>query len=137
MLCFFSPIVTKRSGPAVTACYGLAITALAMIFAAAGFSLVLASVILSAGVALAVPGLIAGVTFWSGKQVRARALSIYTFFLFIGASAGPILASLLYQLDTAIAFGTPAAAALLAAGILYLTRPNHSRLINNPKSNQH
>ena len=104
LLCFLAPAITKRSGPALTACWGLAITALGMTVAALDLGFALASGILSAGVALAVPGLIAAVAFWSGEQVRARALATYTFFLFAGASVAPVIANGLFRIDAAVGF---------------------------------
>lgn len=125
LFCFLAPAITKRFGPAVTAFCGLVIASFGMALGGAGINLAFASVAVSAGVALAVPGLIAAVSFWSGEAVRARALAIYTFFLFVGASVAPVLASVLYQDSGTIGFSLPAFAALLAAGILYLTRPRH------------
>lgn len=127
-LCFVAPTITKRSGPAVTACCGLVVTAIGMAIGGLGLGLILASIIVSAGVAVAVPGLIAAVTFWSGEQVRARALATYTFFLFAGASIAPVIANALFRMDVAVAFGIPAAATLGAAVAMYLTRPGRTPL---------
>lgn len=126
LLCFLAPSLTKRFGPGLTASFGLVIAALGMGLATVGIGLDLASVVVSAGVALAVPGLIAAVTFWSGDQVRARALATYTFFLFAGASVAPVVSHALFRFDTALGFGLPALAALGAAVLLVLTRPGGS-----------
>ncbi len=122
-VCFLAPRITMAFGPAITACSGLVVAAFGMVIGGAGLGLVWASIVLSAGVALAVPGLIAAVTFWSGGQVRARALATYTFFLFIGASVAPVIASATYHVSTMIGFGAPAIAALIACGLLYHSRP--------------
>lgn len=140
LLCFIAPRLTQTYGPAITACSGLAVTAAGLIVAlvtsggaasiagwpawvsAAG--LVLASVVVSAGVALAVPGLIAAVTFWSGNAVRARALATYTFFLFIGAGTAPVVAGAAYRAVPAMAFAVPAIAALIACALLLRARPD-------------
>jgi len=131
-LCFLAPTFTKWFGPAITATCGLGFLALGMLIGGLGFSLVLASITVSAGVALAVPGLIAAVTFWSGDMVRARALATYTFFLFAGASIAPILVNVFYQINTSAGFFAPAMAALLAAATLYLTRPRRMPFANKP-----
>lgn len=122
LLCFAAPRITRRHGPAVTACSGLALVALALALASMGVSLFLASMAISAGVALAVPGLIAAVTFWSGRAVRARYLATYTFFLFVGASVAPVTSHLLFGVGIAAAFVLPALMALCAATTLYMTR---------------
>ena len=120
-LCFLAPTLIQMFGPAVTATWGFGILALGMLSGGLGVSLVVASVTVSAGVALAVPGLIAAVTFWSGPMVRARALATYTFFLFAGASIAPVFAYILYQNEISAGFVVPALASLLAAATLYLT----------------
>lgn len=125
LICFLAPLITKRFGPAVTASCGLLVTALGMACAGGGLNLALCSIIVSSGVALAVPGLIAAVTFWSSVDVRARALAIYTFCLFTGASLAPVLANALYQIDAIVGFTVPAVATLFAACTLYITRPTH------------
>ncbi|MCU0762634.1 MAG: MFS transporter [Hydrogenophaga sp.] len=123
LLCFTAPRIMRRHGPAVTACNGLALVALSLALASVGANLFFASMLLSAGVALAVPGLIAAVTFWSGSSVRARSLATYTFFLFSGASIAPVSAHILAGVGGATTLAFPAFLALCAATTLYMARP--------------
>lgn len=52
----------------------------------------IASVVFVAGISIVVPTLINIIGIF-GKQARGGAVALYTFFLFLGASAGPIIAS--------------------------------------------
>ena len=133
LLSFATPRITRCHGPAVTACSGLVLVALALSLASMGVSLLLTSMAVSAGVALAVPGLIAAVTFWSGRAVRARHLATYTFFLFGGASIAPVTTQVLMGWGVAVAFALPAFVALFAATTLYLTRASVDPLGTTPR----
>jgi YNFM family putative membrane transporter len=132
LLCFAAPHITQRHGPVVTASSGLAVLALALALAASGASLLLASLAASAGVALAVPGLIAAVTFASGPAVRARSLATYTFFLFAGASIAPVTAHALSGVGATVAFACPAFMAFCAAAMLLMTRDTLDPLDSAP-----
>ncbi|GGK49225.1 MFS transporter [Salinarimonas ramus] len=119
LLCFAAPAISKRHGPAFTASAGIFLIAVAMIVAISG-QMPLASVTVSAGVALAVPGLIATVSFWSGDAVRARAMATYTFLLFVGASVAPLFVAAVVEFDMRLAFLLPAALAATASSLLFV-----------------
>lgn len=91
LLAFAAAPMTRRFGPTLTARLGLIIAALALVVAAVGgaVALTVASVVLSGGVALAVPGLIATVAGRATNVNRGLALAIYSFCLFLGASFAP------------------------------------------------
>ena len=78
--------------------------------AAVGSSLTVmgASIVLSSGVALAVPGLIATVAGRATNANRGLALALYTFCLFIGASLAPPVSQVLAQFGTAPLWLLPA-----------------------------
>jgi YNFM family putative membrane transporter len=132
LLCFAAPRIMRCHGPVLTACGGLSVVALALALAWSGVSLLLASVAVSAGVALAVPGLIAAVTFASGPAVRARSLATYTFFLFAGASIAPVTAHALSGVGATVAFACPAFLAFCAAAMLLTTRDTLDPLDSAP-----
>lgn len=102
LLAFAAAPLTRRCGPSVTARTGLLLSALALGLAVAGTPnvLLVASVLLSAGVALAVPGLIATVAGRATNANRGLALAVYSFCLFLGASVAPPIAQPLSGLGT-------------------------------------
>lgn len=120
LLTFAAAPLTRRCGAAVTARTGLALAALALGLAAAGTpgALTAASALLSAGVALAVPGLIATVAGLAPSARRGLALAVYSFCLFVGASFAPPAAQALAGLGTVPLWLLPAS--LLAAAALGL-----------------
>ncbi|MFT3691132.1 MFS transporter [Paenirhodobacter sp.] len=121
LLAFAAAPLTRRHGAPVTARLGLILAASALGIAALATdsALVVASMLLSAGVALAVPGLIATVAGRATNANRGRALAIYSFALFVGASIAPPIAQAFSGIGT-----TPLwlmAATLLLAATLGLT----------------
>jgi len=133
LLSFAAAPVTRRFGAPVTARLGLALAALAIgigAFASPG-AVILASATLSAGVAFAVPGLIATVAGRATSAHRGLALAIYSFALFLGASFAPPVAQALAGIGIVPLLLLPAA--LLLTAILVLTlgisrpRPSRSR----------
>ncbi len=113
--------ITRRFGPSVTARIGLTIMVGALLLAAIGTAgaVLAASVVLSSGVALAVPGLIATIAGQASNENRGLALAIYTFTLFLGASIAPPVAQALVSYGTGPIWLFPAI--LLAVAILVLT----------------
>ena len=109
----FSSLVTARLGLLVMAGAFLAATigATAAVFAA--------SILLSCGVALAVPGLIATIAVQASNDNRGLAIAIYTFILFLGASAAPPVVQMLAGLSSLALWLLPAV--LLAGAALVLT----------------
>lgn len=91
-----APMV-QRIGTVATARTGLVVAAFGLLVGLAGsfWWLLVASFLLSAGIALAVPGLIGTIASRTTPDNRARALSLYTFSLFVGASIAPPLAQAL------------------------------------------
>lgn len=128
LLTFAAAPLTCRYGAPVTACLGLILAALALGIAtiATPSAALLASVLLSGGVALAVPGLIATVAGRATNANRGRALAIYSFALFVGASAAPPIAQALAGIGTAPLWLLPAFLLLAAAlGLtLGISRPS-------------
>lgn len=133
LLSFAAAPVTRRFGAPVTARLGLALAALAIAIGAIASpgAVILASATLSAGVAFAVPGLIATVAGRATNANRGLALAIYSFALFLGASFAPPVAQALAGIGIVPLLLLPAA--LLLTAILVLTlgisrpRPSRSR----------
>lgn len=131
LLTFAAAPVTRRFGAPVTARIGLALAALAIgigAFASPG-AVMVASATLSAGVAFAVPGLIAAVAGRATNANRGLALAIYSFALFLGASFAPPIAQALAGIGIAPLLALPAVLLLTAIIILTLgiRRPHPSR----------
>ena len=119
--------VTRHCGATVTARIGLLLSVLAIGLAIAGTPTVLlvASVLLSAGVALAVPGLIATVAGRATNANRGLALAVYSFCLFLGAGVAPPIAQALSGLGTVQLWLLPTVLLLAAAlGIRQSKSPN-------------
>ncbi|MFT4012164.1 MAG: MFS transporter [Paracoccus sp. (in: a-proteobacteria)] len=131
LLTFAAAPVTKRFGAPVTARLGLALAALAIGIGAFATpaAIMAASAFLSAGVAFAVPGLIATVAGRATNANRGLALAVYSFALFLGASFAPPVAQALAGIGIAPLLLLPAA--LLLAAVIALTlgirRPHPSR----------
>lgn len=106
LLTFTAAPMTRRHGAPVTARIGLILAALAIGVGtiASPAAMMAASGALSAGVAFAVPGLIATVAGRATNANRGLALAIYSFALFLGAS-----------------FASPVAQALAGIGIVPLS----------------
>ena len=124
LLTFAAGPLTHRYGSTVTARLGLVLASLGLMLAAVGTSLTVmsASIVLSAGVALAVPGLIATVAGRATNANRGLALALYTFSLFIGASLAPPLSQALAQFGTVPLWLFPAGLLLIAALGITATR---------------
>lgn len=120
LLAFAAAPLTRRHGAAVTARLGLGLAASALAVAALATppAALAASAMLSAGVALAVPGLIATVAGRATDAARGRALSVYSFALFVGASLAPPAAQALAGVGPAAPWLLPAALLLAAAFLI-------------------
>lgn len=116
LFAFAAAPVTRRYGGSVTARAGLLLAAVALAIAAIASPLAVgaASVILSIGVAFAVPGLIATVAGRATNANRGLALAIYSFALFLGASFAPPIAQTLGNVGAAPLWLFPAILLLLA-----------------------
>jgi len=110
----------RRIGTVATARTGLVTAALGLLAGALGHfgGLVVASVLLSAGVALAIPGLIGTLASRAVPASRARAMSIYSFALFAGASLAPLAANALAPWGWLALMLPPAAALLFATAVV-------------------
>lgn len=107
--------ISKRFGPSMTARIGLLTAAVGLILAGFGGGvIVVAAVLVSGGVGLAVPGLIAMLAGAAMDHNRGLALSLYTFSLFVGASLASPVAAVLAPLGAALFYGVPAALLLAA-----------------------
>ena len=121
----------SRLGAANTARVGLLLAATALLVGLAGdfWCLLITSILLSAGIALAVPGLISTIADRATPELRARAISLYTFFLFVGASAAPPAAQALASHGWSVLLYIPTAALLCAAAVVKgwapLPKPSH------------
>lgn len=134
-LCLLVAPISLRFGSAVTARTGLGLSALGLGLAAAGPQFMIpASLLVSAGVALAVPGLIATVAGAAMPQNRGLALSLYTFFLFVGASIAPPVIALLVPIGGFAVFGLPAV--LLIAAIFVVTAAQRLRSTDDAAGDQ-
>lgn len=120
LICLVAARLVSRIGPVRTARAGLVLSAIAlMVGLRDGFWWVAAaSVLLSAGIALAVPGLIGTVASRATADFRARAMSLYTFFLFVGASIAPPVAQALAPHGWGALLWAPIAALLAAAAVV-------------------
>lgn len=115
--------LVARVGTVGVARIGFVVAALAMLLVVATGGWIfwlLASALLAAGVALAVPGLIGTVAMHAASSIRARAMSLYAFALFCGASLAPPVAQLLLPFGWAalllVSFGALVLAAVLVGG---------------------
>lgn len=120
---FLAPTLTRRTGARAAAVAGLAVAASAFLLAARRTPAALgaASVVLSAGIAVAVPSLMNVVAGRADASWRALALGIYTCILFLGASAGPLAMQALAAVPRLL-FLVPAAALAAAAAALAAAR---------------
>ena len=122
--------LVSRIGTVATARAGLVLAAMGLLLglgASLGWLLV-ASVLLSAGMALAVPGLIGTVANRAVPSSRAQAIALYTFFLFVGASVAAPAVQALAPLGWTALLLTPIAALLCAAVVVNGWAFSHSRL---------
>ncbi|WP_454015172.1 MFS transporter [Aquamicrobium terrae] len=121
LLTFAAAPMTRRYGAPVTARIGLILAALAIGVGAIASptAIMVASGALSAGVAFAVPGLIATVAGRATNANRGLALAIYSFALFLGASFAPPVAQALARIGTVPLSLLPAA--LLLSAVVGLT----------------
>ncbi|KZM50503.1 hypothetical protein OA90_08525 [Labrenzia sp. OB1] len=120
VLSLFAAPISARFGASVTARLGLIVEAVGLVLCLVGPAMMVpAAVLISAGVALAVPGLIATIAGASSNRNRGLALSVYTFTLFVGASLAPPVASAVAPLGSALLFGLPAI--LLAVAFIAVT----------------
>lgn len=124
--------LVRRIGTVATARTGLVIAALGLLAGVPGHfgGLVVASVLLSVGVALAVPGLIGTLASRAVPASRARAMSIYSFALFVGASLAPLAAQVLAPQGWLLLMLIPAAAlscaTVIVGGLPQLSRRSSS-----------
>ncbi|MGO4449515.1 MFS transporter [Phyllobacterium sp. TAF24] len=122
-LTFAAAPLTRRCGALTTARIGLGIASLSLILGVTELPamLIIASILLSAGVALAVPGLIATIAGFANNSNRGLALAIYSFALFVGASlAGPV-AQILATYGIVLLWLLPATLLGMAAFALLVT----------------
>lgn len=128
---FAAAPLAQRLGPANTAGLGLGLAAVGMLLGMHPDPavLMLASAFLSVGVAVAIPGLVGTVALRSTPAVRARALAIYSFVLFLGASVAAPVVVLLTRHSPAAALGVPALALLAAACLIVAS---HRQPLFNP-----
>lgn len=104
--------------------------AAALLLAATGTptAVLTAGAILSAGVALAVPGLIATIAGQTTNTNRGLALAVYTFTMFFGASVAPPVAQALATYGTGPVWLLPAV--LVALAIFAVTASTRSRSLS-------
>lgn len=121
LLTFAAAPMTRRYGAPITARIGLILAALAIGVGtiASPTAIMVASGALSAGVAFAVPGLIATVAGRATNANRGLALAVYSFALFLGASFAPPVAQALAGIGIVPLSLIPAA--LLLAAVVGLT----------------
>lgn len=114
-----APLIRRRGAP-FTARAGLLLSALAFGLALVGSAplLILSSILLSTGVAIAVPGLIATLAGRAENANRGLALAIHAFAIFLGASIAPPLAQILAHLGPTPLWAVPGLLFLGAAQAL-------------------
>ncbi|MGW6377438.1 MFS transporter [Rhodococcus sp. NPDC055112] len=104
----------------VSALLAAAITAAATIVPLGGVWVALCLLFFVAAIAVAAPALVQAIAERAGTA-RGAATSLYTFTLFLGASAGPQLANLLAGVGYGAVAGAMAAVALAGAGLAYVS----------------
>jgi YNFM family putative membrane transporter len=134
---FFAPLAVAalmpRFGPQRMASAGLTVAtaglALAALMAVMGgpMLVLVASLLLTAGIGVTVPSLIARVAAVALPHCRGMAIAFYTFILFIGASLGPWLAGRSSLLEAGAFFGLLAALMAFAAVISWHQPPAAAR----------
>ncbi len=120
LLAFAAAPLTRRFGAPVTASIGLLLGGLALGLAlvATPSAVMAASGLLSGGVALAVPGLIGTIAGHAPQARRGLALALYSFFLFVGASAAPTVVQVLTPFGLVPLWLLPGAMFVLAAACM-------------------
>ncbi|RWI50293.1 MAG: MFS transporter [Mesorhizobium sp.] len=124
LLTFAAAPLSARLGAPFTARLGLLLTAFSLVLGAAGTStsFILATVLLSSGIAFAIPGLITIVAGRSPDANRGQALAFYTFALFFGASIAPPITLWLTQTGGNLFWVFPGTVLVLAAFGLTVTQ---------------
>lgn len=132
LLTFAAAPLTRRYGPSVTARAGLTLAALALVIAIAiaPTTMMIASVFLSGGVALAVPGLIAIVVARATNANCGLALAVYSLCLFLGASFTPPFVQTFSSFGTVPLWLLPAL--LLVVAALGITAAVRHPLVPHP-----
>ncbi len=134
MLCtlIVVPLSKRFSARRTTQC-GLLLSAVSITLAMSGQApmLIAASTLLSAGIALTLPGLIGIISGLAVDSNRGTAIAIYTFILFIGASLAPLFTSLMTRFGL-IPLCLSLAGCLLVAIVVLEGRPRPS--IPSPSS---
>jgi hypothetical protein len=128
LLTFFAAPITRCKGAPFTARLGLGLAGCALVIAAIGapWTITAASIMLSAGIAFAVPGLIATIAERTTNTNRGLGLALYTFSLFVGASLAPPVAQALAGAGAAALWLLPAGLLICAAIGISITRPTPS-----------
>jgi YNFM family putative membrane transporter len=109
----------KRFGGKPILIFGLLLAGIGIVMEAITGSLitlVISSIVFVAGIASAIPGILVLIG-QLGGNARGSALSLYAFFVFIGASLGPLLASYLMPYGFQVLGTTLGALLVLAAFI--------------------
>jgi len=120
LLAFAAAPLIRYLGAPSTAQLGMVVAALSFALVARGHStaFMLASIVLSAGIALTVPSLIATVASRASHANRGLALAIYSFTLFLGASIAPPIAQALAKESITAMWLLPVTCLLIAAFIM-------------------
>jgi len=124
VMVFAAAAIARRAGPPVAAALGVTAAAVGLALAGIGTGawMLAGGVVLAAGVAIAVPGLIGTIAARAAPANRAFALAVYTFVLFVGASAAPPVAQALAAQGVLAVVLPPAGLMAVAAVMLLLAR---------------
>jgi MFS transporter, YNFM family, putative membrane transport protein len=112
----------KRIGSKRVAIYGLLLAGIGLIleaFSGSLLALILSSAVFVLGIASSVPGMIVMVG-QLGSKARGGATAVYAFFVFVGASLGPILTTQIISYGANVVFLVLGAIVFLAALVVSL-----------------
>ncbi|WP_186647835.1 MFS transporter [Fluviispira vulneris] len=129
---FWASSLIRKFGAFKTTLIGLVITILAFVIGLFNNSLnlLIASAVLTAGVSITTPSLIASISGRSSMQNRGLSLAIYSFMLFFGASVAPISSQYFAQFGLVILNIVPISYILIGFIIIYMAKKSDYKKIS-------
>lgn len=126
LMALVAGVLIERYGPLRIAQFGMACIVAGLTIAVIGTAaaVIAGAFVMTAGVAMSAPSLIAAIATYAPPSERGLALAIYSFVLYVGASAAPVVANAFAGGGFTAMCLIPAALSLLAlCGLLSVSRP--------------